>query len=66
MKLLKRLQAPTPKTWKQIGNALLIISTSITGYTAFTNQHTIAIVSMVCGILGKVITSFFVEDTTTL
>jgi hypothetical protein len=66
MKLLKRLQAPTPKIWKQIGNAFLIISTSITGYTAYIDQHTIAIISIVCGILGKVITSFIVEDTTTI
>ena len=64
MKLSHRLQAPTPKIWKQVGNALLTISTAITGYTAFTNQQDIAIISMVCGILGKVITSFFVEDTT--
>jgi hypothetical protein len=64
MNLLKRLQSPTPKLWKQIGNALLSISTLITGYTAYVDQPTIAIISMICGILGKVITSFFVEDNT--
>jgi hypothetical protein len=66
MKLLLRLKSPTPKLWKQIGNALLSISTLITGYTAFIDEPIIAIVSMVCGILGKIITSFFVEDTTQL
>lgn len=66
MNLLKRLQAPTPTLWKQIGNALLSISTLITGYTAYMDEPAIAIISMVCGILGKVITSFFVEDTTQL
>jgi len=62
MKLLQRLQSPTPKLWRQIGNAFLSVSTLITGYTAFIDEPTIAIISMVCGILGKVITSFFVED----
>lgn len=66
MNILKRLQLPTPKLWKQIGNALLSISTLITGYTAFIDEPIIAIVSMVCGILGKIITSFFIEDTTQL
>jgi hypothetical protein len=63
MNLLNRLKSPTPKLWKQIGNALLSISTLITGYTAFIDEPALAITSMVCGILGKVITSFFVEDT---
>lgn len=63
MNLLEKLKAPTPKIWKQIGNALLLISTTITGYSAFTDQRTIAIISMMCGILGKVITNFVVEDT---
>jgi hypothetical protein len=63
MNLLNRLKSPTPKLWKQIGNALIILSTSITGYAAFTDQHIVAVISMVCGVLGKLITSFFVEDT---
>jgi hypothetical protein len=64
MNMLKRLQAPTPKLWRQIGNALLIISTTITGYTAYVDEPIIATISMVCGILGKIITSFFIEDNT--
>lgn len=64
MNLITRFQSPTPKLWKQIGNALLSISTLITGYSAVMHEPTIAIISMICGILGKVITSFFVEDNT--
>jgi hypothetical protein len=64
MKLLQRLTSPTPKLWRQIGNALLIISTTITGYTAYVDEPIIATISMICGILGKIITSFFVEDNT--
>ena len=64
MNLFKNLQAPTPRIWRQIGNALLTISTAVTGYTAFNDQHTVAIISMVCGLLGKLITSLAIEDTT--
>jgi hypothetical protein len=64
MNILKRLKSPTPKLWRQIGNALLIISTTITGYTAYVDEPIIATISMICGILGKIITSFFVEDNT--
>lgn len=64
MKILERFKAPTPKLWRQIGNALLIISTTVTGYTAYVDEPTIGLISIICGMLGKVITSFFVEDNT--
>jgi hypothetical protein len=66
MSLLKKLLAPTPKIWRQIGNVLLIISTTITGYTAYIDQPTIALISMICGLVGKLITSLVTDDTTTI
>ena len=62
MKILTRLKSPTPKVWRQIGNILLTISTTITGYTLYIDENTVAIISAICGILGKVLTSLFVED----
>lgn len=63
MNILKRLQAPTPKLWRQLGNALLAVSAAVSGYTAYCNEPTIAMISMICGVVGKFLTSFFVEDT---
>jgi hypothetical protein len=64
MKLLKRLQAPTPRVWKQLGNGLLAISTAISGYTMYSNLPTVALISMICGVVGKFLTAFFVDDNT--
>jgi hypothetical protein len=64
MELLKRLQSPTPKVWKQIGNGLLAVSAAISGYSAYADQHTIAIITIVCGVVGKFLTNFSVEDNT--
>jgi len=54
---------PTPKKWVQLGDALLAISTAVSGYTIYNDQHTVALISMICGVVGKFLTSFFTEDT---
>lgn len=54
---------PTPKKWRQLGDALLAISTAVSGYTIYSNEHTVALISMICGVLGKFLTNFFTEDT---
>lgn len=51
----------TPVKWRKIGDALLIVSTSITAYSISTHQETIALVACVAGTLGKVITNFASE-----
>lgn len=55
---------PTPKKWRQLGDALLAVSTAVTGYTMYTNEQTIALISMICGVVGKFLTNFFTDDTT--
>jgi hypothetical protein len=62
MTLLERFKSPTPKLWRRIGNILLIISTSVSGFTMYNDQNLIALISMITGILGKIITSLVVEE----
>ena len=64
MKLLQRLKAPTPRVWRQLGNALFGVSTIISGYTMYSDLPTVALVTMICGVVGKFLSEFFVEDNT--
>lgn len=64
MTLFDRIKAPTPKMWRQLGNSLLAVSAAISGYTIYADQPVIATISMICGVVGKFLTSFFVEDNT--
>ncbi len=62
MKKLKKLFAnyakPTPKQWRQFGDALLIISTAASSYSILTQHGTIGIVVAVIGVVGKLLTNF--------
>lgn len=64
MKILQRLKSPTPKVWRQLGNAFVAVSAAISGYSAYCNEPTISMISMICGVVGKFLSSFFVEDNT--
>ena len=64
MSLFQRFKAPTPKIWRQLGNGLLAVSVAISGYTIYANEEVIALISMICGVIGKFLTNFFVEDNT--
>lgn len=64
MTLFDRFKAPTPKMWRQLGNSLLAVSAAISGYTIYADQPVVATITMVSGVLGKFLTSFFVEDNT--
>mgnify|MGYP000916276043 CR=1 FL=1 len=59
---IKNYYSPTPKKWRKLGDALLAISTSVTGYTIYANEPTIAVISLVLGVVGKFLTNFFSED----
>jgi hypothetical protein len=64
MSLIQRFKAPTPKMWRQLGNSLLAASAAISGYTMYSDQQVVALVTMICGVVGKFLTNFFVEDNT--
>jgi hypothetical protein len=62
MTILQRLKKPTPKVWRQLGNSLLVVSATISGYTVYADEPIVAIITMLCGVVGKFLTNFFVED----
>ena len=60
-KVLKKYWSPTPKKWRQIGDALLGMSTM--GVPAVLMNHAwIGITLFMIGIIGKFLTNFYAED----
>lgn len=55
---------PTPKNWRRLGDTLLGISTTITGFTIYNDERNIAMIALICGVLGKFLTNFFVDNNT--
>lgn len=53
--------APTPRTWRKIGDSLLIISTTISGYSLLMDEPAIAMTVSVIGVIGKLLTEFNIE-----
>ena len=58
---MKNYYKPTPKKYRQLGDALLGVSTFITAAAITNNYPTIAIVSLIIGSAGKFLTNFFSE-----
>jgi hypothetical protein len=53
---------PTPKNIRKFGDALLGVSTFVSGYAMIEEYVTMAIVFLVIGALGKFLTNFFTDD----
>lgn len=65
-KLMKNYAKPTPKKWRQLGDSLLGVSTMITTYAIADDWSKWAqITALILGVVGKFLTNFFTEDTTT-
>lgn len=62
MKKESRYQSPTPKKWRQLGDALLSVSTMITGFAIYEDQKWVAIVALSIGVAGKFLTNFFKKE----
>lgn len=54
---------PTPKKWRKIGDALLGVSTTITGYSLYAELKWVAMAALVLGVVGKFLTNFFTDET---
>ena len=54
---------PTPKKWRQLGDTLLGVSTTITGYSLYVDLKWVAAVALALGVVGKFLTNFFTDDT---
>jgi hypothetical protein len=61
-KMKKNYYTPTPKKWRKLGDALLGVSTTITGFAIYENEKWIALTALVLGVIGKFLTNFFGED----
>lgn len=58
MNPIKNYWAPTPIFWRKVGDSLLLIGSTVTGYAVFEGDKRMALISLVCTVLGKVITNF--------
>ena len=56
---------PTPNKWRKLGDALLGVSTTITGFSLYADLKWVAGVALALGVLGKFLTNFFTDDSTT-
>lgn len=61
---LKSYWAPTPKKLRKLGDALLGVFTLTSMSSMITDHKALAITSLVIGVLGKVLSNFFSEDST--
>jgi hypothetical protein len=52
---------PTPKKWRQLGDALLAVSTFITAQAIVNDMEAVALTAVILGALGKFLTNFFSE-----
>jgi hypothetical protein len=60
--MLKNYYKPTPKKWRKLGDALLAVSVTITGFAMYENVQWVALTSLITGVIGKFLTNFFKED----
>jgi hypothetical protein len=61
-KMKQNYYSPTPKKWRKLGDALLGVSTTITGFAIYENEKWIALTALILGVIGKFLTNFFGED----
>lgn len=59
---MKSYWAPTPKKARKIGDALLGIFSITSMSSMFMDDKTLAIISLIVGVVGKVLTNFFSEE----
>tara|TARA_R110000868_G_scaffold67860_1_gene200950 strand:+ start:177 stop:359 length:183 start_codon:yes stop_codon:yes gene_type:complete len=53
--------APTPAKWRKLGDALLGVSTTITGFAIYEDVKWIALTALAIGVVGKFLSNFFSE-----
>lgn len=62
LKMKKNYYSPTPAKWRKLGDALLGVSTTITGFAIYEEAKWVAIAALLSGVIGKFLTNFFSED----
>ena len=61
-KMKKKYYTPTPKKWRKLGDTLLAVSTTITGYAVYEDIKWVALTALTTGVIGKFLTNFFTEE----
>lgn len=62
MKQIKsRWKSKTPRVMIILGNIFLMISSTITGFAIYNDDKEMAMIALITGILGKLISLLFVE-----
>jgi len=61
-KLKANYWKPTPKFFRKLGDTLLACSTMVAGLTIYAGFEWVAMVAIACGVIGKFLTNFTVED----
>lgn len=62
MKNIKNYYNPTPKKWRKLGDALLSVSTTITGFAIYNDIKWVALSALLFGVIGKFLSNFFSEE----
>ena len=63
VKLKQKYSEPTPKKWRKLGDALLAVGTTITGYAVIEDfAKWISLTALAITIAGKFLTNFFSEE----
>lgn len=63
MKLKNSYYSPTPKKWRKLGDALLAVGMTLTGYAIADDwSKAIQIAALILTVSGKFLTNFFTED----
>ena len=53
---------PTPRNLRKLGDALLGVSSTITGYAVLEEYKAVALAALAVGVLGKFLTNFFSDE----
>jgi hypothetical protein len=61
-KMLRNYYKPTPVKWRKLGDALLAVSVTITGFAMYENVQWVALTALITGVIGKFLTNFFKDD----
>jgi hypothetical protein len=59
--LLSSYNKPTPAKFRKLGDALLSVSTMITGFAIYEDYKWIAFIALLTGSVGKFLTNFYAD-----
>jgi len=62
MSLLSNYGKPTPKKWRKLGDALLSVGATITGFAIYEESKWVAIIALSVTVFGKFLTNFFADS----